>query len=603
VSSDAVAPLKPYQVWLVLIVASVGFLFDTYELLMLPVIASPAISELLGVPPNNPEVRTWISRLLWLSALCGGVFGLLGGWLIDRFGRKTIMVASILMYSLSPVAASFSPDVYTLVFFRCTTFIGVCVEFVAAITWLAELFPDKRKRELAIGWTQAFASVGGLLVTGANQFAVRYADSLPSIPVRPPLDPNASWRYTLITGLIPGAIILLLLPFVPESRVWLERKRAGTLRRPSFLELFTPALRRTTLVTAALSACAYAAAFGALQLTPNQVVPGLGVVSEHREVLGPLQKEALGLNQQFSEITPKVREQEAAVPGLEEVVNERAATRRDLRKAQERVDTLTRQLEAAPDADKADIEARIQAARDRLPPLQDRLKELTRRLDEVAAGHPDAKAVVVERESILGKLGANRQKQKGPDDAIKAHGNAAQLWQELGGLTGRVILAVLLVLIASRRLLLRLFQVPGLIVFPLTYVWLYREAPDYFVYGLFLCGLLTVAQFSYFGEYLPKVFPLHLRGTGGSFATNVGGRMIGTSGALVTGTLIAPYMPGDTFTQVASAAAITGTSVYLLGLVATFWLPEPKDEGQNVPIATSLSTADEGTGGPGNDRP
>lgn len=56
-------------------------------------------------------------------------------------------------------------------------------------------------------------------------------------------------------------------------------------------------------------------------------------------------------------------------------------------------------------------------------------------------------------------------------------------------------------------------------------------------YGV--CGLLTVAQFSYFGEYLPKVFPLHLRGTGGSFATNVGGRMIGTSMAVVTSNLIA----------------------------------------------------------------
>jgi len=479
----------------------------------------------------------------------------------------------------------------------------VCVEFGAAITWLAELFPDKRKRELAIGWTQAFASVGGLLVTGANQFAVSYAESLPSMPVRPPLDPNASWRYTLMTGLIPGAIILLLLPFVPESRVWLERKRAGTLRRPSFLELFTPALRRTTIVTAALSACAYAAAFGALQLTPNQVVPGLGTVAEQRQALQPLQKEALGLNKEFNEVTPKVREQEAAVPGLEDVVNERTATRRELRKAQERVDTLTRHLKDAPDGDKADIEGRIQAAKERMPPLQERLKELTKKLDEVTAGHAEAKAAVIERESLLAKLGANRAKQKEPDDAIKARGNAAQLWQELGGLTGRVILAVLIVLIASRRLLLRMFQLPGLIVFPFTYIWLYREAPDSFVYGLFLCGLLTVAQFSYFGEYLPKVFPLHLRGTGGSFATNVGGRMIGTSGALVTGTLIAPHMPGDTFTQVATAAAITGTSVYVLGLLATFWLPEPNDEGQNLPVATSLSTADEGTGAPGNDRP
>jgi MFS family permease len=598
VSSDAVSPLKPYQVWLVLIVASVGFLFDTYELLMLPVIARPAISELLGVPANNPAVLSWISTLLWLSALSGGVFGLLGGWLIDRFGRKTIMVASILMYSLSPVAAGFSPDVPTLVFFRCTTFIGVCVEFVAAITWLSELFPDKRKRELAIGWTQAFASVGGLLVTGANQLAVSYADSLPSIPVRPPLDPNASWRYTLMTGLIPGLFILVLLPFVPESRIWLQRKRAGTLGRPSFAALFTPALRRTTLVTATLSACAYAAAFGALQLTPNQIVPGLATLSDQRAALQPLQTEATGLNKKFNETTPKLREEQAAVAGLEDVVNDRVATRRELRKAQERIDILTRQLKTASDAHRSDLEARIQTLRERIPPLQERMKELDKRLDEVTAGKPDAKEIVTKREFLLAKLGQNRAQQKEPDDAIKSHGNAAQLWQELGGLTGRVILAILVVVVASRRLLLRLFQVPGLIVFPLTYLWLFREAPDQFSYGLFLCGLLTVAQFSYLGEYLPKVFPLHLRGTGGSFATNVGGRMIGTAGSLVTGTLIAPHMTGDHFTQVATAAAITGTAVFVIGLLASFWLPEPSENVENLPVATSLSTVDEGTGGP-----
>ena len=52
-----------------------------------------------------------------------------------------------------------------------------------------------------------------------------------------------------------------------------------------------------------------------------------------------------------------------------------------------------------------------------------------------------------------------------------------------------------------------------------------------FAIAIFFCGLLTVAQFSYMSEYLPKVFPVHLRGTGGAFATNVGGRMIGTMAA------------------------------------------------------------------------
>ena len=92
--------------WLIVTVAAIGFLFDTYELLMLPLIAAPALSELLGVPPNNPLVREWIGYIQWAAAFCGGAFGLLGGWLIDRFGRKTIMVASILMYSVSPMLAS-----------------------------------------------------------------------------------------------------------------------------------------------------------------------------------------------------------------------------------------------------------------------------------------------------------------------------------------------------------------------------------------------------------------------------------------------------------------------------------------------------------------
>ena len=110
--------------WLVCIIAAIGFAFDTYELLMLPLIATPALSELLQVPPDNPLVREWIGYMQWGSALCGGVFGLLGGWLIDRFGRKRIMVASIFVYALSPFAAAFSTTLPAFVFFRCTTFIG-----------------------------------------------------------------------------------------------------------------------------------------------------------------------------------------------------------------------------------------------------------------------------------------------------------------------------------------------------------------------------------------------------------------------------------------------------------------------------------------------
>ncbi len=156
-----------------------------------------------------------------------------------------------------------------LLFFRCTTFIGVCVEFVAAVAWLAELFPEPKQREAVLGYTQAFSSIGGLLVTGANYLAIHYASSLPEIA-----GGHEAWRYTVISGVIPAIPLILIRPFLPESPEWAAKKMAGTLQRPSLAELFSPNLRRTTIVTTLMFACSYGAAFGALQQTPS-IVPSL----------------------------------------------------------------------------------------------------------------------------------------------------------------------------------------------------------------------------------------------------------------------------------------------------------------------------------------
>jgi hypothetical protein len=97
-------------------------------------------------------------------------------------------------------------------------------------------------------------------------------------------------------------------------------------------------------------------------------------------------------------------------------------------------------------------------------------------------------------------------------------------------------------------------------------------------WGIFLAGLLTIAQFSFWGNYLPRVYPTHLRGTGESFAANIGGRMVGTSAAYVT-TQLANVMPGAAPNfQLAYAAATVAFAVYAVGLAASFWLPEPQQE-------------------------
>lgn len=559
---------QPFTVtqWLILIVAAIGFLFDTYELLLLPLIAAPAIAEILQVPPNNPLVTDWVGRLLWLAALSGGVFGLLGGWLTDRLGRKTVLALSIAVYSLSPVAAALSTTIEAFVFFRCATFVGVCVEFVAAITWLAELFPEKGRKEKVLGWTQAFASVGGLFVTAVNGWIIKHAAALPALPLPEPFNPHADWRYTLITGLLPALPIALMLPFVPESQAWLERRRAGTLRRPSFAALFAPELRRTTLVTAALSACAYAVAFGALQLTPTRIVPGIRDLGEQQKILRPLQEEAAQLNRQFNEVKTRFEQACAEVSGLRELSGKRAKIRLAMR-----VHTMA--------TTGTNVDAAVKtAALTALSGLTNQLAQLDADLNQLTKDKLEAKKSLLEREKLLGQLGANRAKQDGPTSIVRTRGTDVQFWQESGGLLGRIALAALLALAIGKGTLLRLFQIPGLIVIPVTYLWLFREHPALFQWGVAAAGFLTVAQFSYFGEYLPRVFPLHLRATGGSFATNVGGRMIGTSAAFVTANLVAPWLGGSSSEHVATAAAIVGTSVFAVGLLLSFLLPEPKAE-------------------------
>jgi hypothetical protein len=94
--------------------------------------------------------------------------------------------------------------------------------------------------------------------------------------------------------------------------------------------------------------------------------------------------------------------------------------------------------------------------------------------------------------------------------------------------------------------------------------------------GIFVAGVLTVAQFSFWGNYIPLVFPVHLRGTGESFAANIGGRVLGTAAAWLTLTLSASDKPDPA--RVALVGACVAGGYALVGAVLTQFLPEPKAE-------------------------
>src|SRR5262249_52028391 len=118
------------------------------------------------------------------------------------------------------------------------------------------------------------------LLASANGLAVKYAAQFPAVSLPAWLglgavaDGHAAWRYTLISGVIPAVPLIFIRPFLPESPAWQQKKRAGTLKRPSLAAIFSPELARTTIITTIMFACSYGAAFGAIQQMP-QIVPGL----------------------------------------------------------------------------------------------------------------------------------------------------------------------------------------------------------------------------------------------------------------------------------------------------------------------------------------
>ena len=212
--------------WLICIIAAIGFAFDIYVLLILPLILRPAVETLTTARIGSAEYVQWARMLFFLPAIAGGILGLLGGYLTDLLGRRRILTFSILLYAFAALASAFVTSMEALVVFRSLTFMGVCVEFVAAVAWLAELFPDPQQRERVLGYTQSFSSIGGLLVTGAYYIAVHYKDAFPAIH-----GAHEPWRYALISGVIPAIPLIVVRPFLPESHCGSSRWACTSNRR------------------------------------------------------------------------------------------------------------------------------------------------------------------------------------------------------------------------------------------------------------------------------------------------------------------------------------------------------------------------------------
>ena len=143
-----VQPLTGMQ-WLILATAGLGFAFDIYEVVVQAIVLRPVLVELGGFAPGSREFNHWAGLMLFAPVVLGGLASLAGGYLTDRLGRQRVLVWSIVLYGAAAFMSGLATSLGELIVWRCITVAGACVEFVAAIAWLTELFPDSRRREAA----------------------------------------------------------------------------------------------------------------------------------------------------------------------------------------------------------------------------------------------------------------------------------------------------------------------------------------------------------------------------------------------------------------------------------------------------------------------
>ena len=238
--------------WLVLAAAFLGWMFDGLEMGIFPVVARPALQQLLGSEADQ-LVGPWMSYITALFLLGAAAGGVVFGWLGDKTGRVRAMTASILTYSIFTGACYFATAPWHLGVMRFFAALGMGGEWSLGVALVMECWPEN-KRPLMAGVIGASANCGYALI-GAVTWAV---------PVR--VD---SWRWVMLAGAMPAILALGILFLVPESQRWQESvRKTGARNVHPLLEVFGPKLWKTTLLAIAVSSVALIGTWGSVQWLP-----------------------------------------------------------------------------------------------------------------------------------------------------------------------------------------------------------------------------------------------------------------------------------------------------------------------------------------------
>ena len=233
-----VLDMNGYQ-WTVLFAAWLGWGFDIFDGLLFNFVAPNCVPTLLGLTIGSPEAKAatlqWTGILTSVLLVGWAVGGILFGQVADRIGRTRTLMLTMLLYALGTAACAFAPNLWILGLCRIVASLGIGGEWAAGASMVAEVVPEHRRVE-AGGLLYTSASAGLFLATFVNfQIAGHFWKG----------NPETSWRYVFLAGLIPAAVAFVVRAFVREPERW--KSAASSTPPPRLAELFSPRYRAITL--------------------------------------------------------------------------------------------------------------------------------------------------------------------------------------------------------------------------------------------------------------------------------------------------------------------------------------------------------------------
>src|SRR5262245_41759863 len=235
-----------------------GWTLDGMDSVIYALVLSPALTELLPKSgyPATPGNIVFAGSILFALFLVGWGLALIWGPVADRFGRIPVLAATIFVYSIFTGAAALSQNVWQLALFRLLAGIGIGGEWVLAGTYVAEAWPEDR-RKMGAGYLQTGYYFGFFLASALNfTVGVLYG-----------------WRAMFWCGLTPVVLAFLVLRRVKEPERWQRKAVAHSSRKKHFWRaIFALPYRRRTLVNTVLLASAICGLWAGAVYAPTALI-------------------------------------------------------------------------------------------------------------------------------------------------------------------------------------------------------------------------------------------------------------------------------------------------------------------------------------------